>query len=105
MRYYLCLAIVLSATAALAQGSSWEGSTQNWRNNPRNFTNSPNNFGSSNRVYGADGSLEGYVVPQPDGGLNVYSYPDDRRPAYGSQFGSDYSAYGSDGYLRHDRGW
>jgi hypothetical protein len=100
MKTYLCLAIVLSATSAFAQTSSWESSPQNWLNSPGNWSNNPRNYGSGNRVYGSDGSLEGYTIPRSDGSVDVYEYPEEHRPAYGSNRGADYSAYGADGYLR-----
>lgn len=52
---------------------NYDNSPLNYRNSPLNYQNSPLNPASPQLRDPATGQSEGYVVPRPDGGINVYS--------------------------------
>lgn len=51
---------------------NWKNDPANWENNPANWKNNPNNQARRDFI-DSNGRTIGYVVPQEDGGLNVFS--------------------------------
>lgn len=58
---------------------NWANSPNRWENSPGNWLNSPHRYGNDRILRDADGMPQGYVVPKPDGGANIFDFQGNRR--------------------------
>ena len=86
--------IALIASTPFAAHAQWtvESSPYSVQNSPYSIENSPysiqnspysipNTPGGANGIYGNNGQWQGYAVPRPDGGVNIFD-PNGNRAGY-----------------------
>ena len=96
MRKIVLVSVTALALAPVAAHAQWtiQSSPYSIQNSPYNIQNSPYSIQNSpysipntpgaiggNGIYGNNGQWQGYAVPRPDGGLNVFD-PSGNRTGY-----------------------